>query len=294
MRMPTDLPRRRRSRIGSRGRVGLVVLAVALFVVLTSLRGMAGFYTDFLWFDSLGFSGVFRSVLGAKVVLGLIFTGVFFVLLWTNLLIADRVAPRFRAAGPEEEVIERYRELVGNRTGLVRTVVAALFAFIAGAGVSGQWNSWILFTNARDVGSDDPQFGMDIGFYLFRLPFLSYVVDWAFASVVIVAVVTAVAHYLNGGIRVSGPGQRATPAVKGHLSVLLGLLAVLRAASYWLARYELNFSNRGVVDGATYTDVNAQLPALNLLFLISLAAVVLLIVNIWRRGWVLPVLALGL
>ena len=294
MRMPTDLPRRRRPRIGSRGRIGLVILAVALFVLLTSLRGIAGFYTDYLWFDSLGFSDVFRGVLGAKVVLGLIFTGVFFVLLWVNLLIADRLAPRFRPAGPEEEVIERYRELIGNRTGLVRTAVAALFAVIAGAGVSGQWNSWLLFTNARDVGVDDPQFNVDVGFYLFRLPFLSYVVDWAFASVVIVLIVTAVAHYLNGGIRVSGPGQRATPAVKGHLSVLLGVLAVLRAASYWLGRYELTFSTRGVVDGATYTDVKAQLPALNLLFLISLAAVVLLIVNIWRRGWVLPVLALGL
>jgi uncharacterized protein len=105
--------------------------------------------------------------------------------------------------------------------------------------------------------------------------------------------VCAVAHYLNGGIRVQGAAQRVTPQVKAHLSVLLGLLALLRAGGYYLNRYELTLSNRGAVDGATYTDVNAQLPALNLLVLISLVAFVLLIINIWRRGWILPLLAVG-
>src|SRR5207237_544275 len=75
---------------------------------------------------------------------------------------------------------------------------------------------------------------------------------------------------------------------------LLGLLALIKTAGYYLQRYQLTFSHRGTVDGATYTDVKAQLPAINLLFWISIAAVVLFIVNIWRRGWVLPVLAVGL
>ncbi len=293
MRAQSDLPRRRPS-LGSRGRVGLVVLAVALFLLLTSLRGIAGFYTDFLWFDSLGFSSVFTGVLGARIALGAVFTAIFFVLLYVNLYIADRLAPTFRPLGPEEEVIERYRELIGGRTTLVRVLVAAAFALIAGAGVSGQWENWILFTNAQDFGVADPQFGIDIGFYVFQLPLLSFVVDWAFASVIIILIITGVAHYLNGGIRAQAPAQRVGREVKGHLSVLLGLLALIRAAGYYLARYELNFSERGAVEGATYTDVNAQLPALNLLILISLAAFVLFIVNIRRQGWVLPALGVGL
>ena len=293
MRAASDLPRRRLS-LGSRGRVGLVILAVAFFVLLTSLRGIAGFYTDFLWFDSLDYASVFTGVLGARVALGVIFTGIFFILLYVNLLIADRLAPPLRSSGPEEEVLERYRELIGGRTALVRLVVSLLFAIIAGAGVSGQWNSWILFTNAQEFGIADPQFGEDIGFYVFRLPFLTFVVDWAFASVIIIAIVTAAAHYLNGGIRVQAPSQRVSRQVKGHLSVLLGLLALIRAVGYYLARYELNFSGRGAVQGASYTDVNAQLPALNLLILISLAAFVLFIVNIRRQGWVLPALGVGL
>ena len=296
--MPADLPRRRprgdgRSG-GPRGRALLVVLAIALFVLLTSLRGIAGFYTDYLWFDSLGYRSVLTGVLGAKISLAAIFSATFFVVLWANLLIADRLAPRLRPAGPEEEVIERYRELIGGRTGLVRVGIAALFGLIAGVGVSGQWNEWLLFTNAQDFGIDDPEFGMDVGFYVFRLPFLTYVVDWLFASLTIILIVTAVAHYVNGGIRVQGIAQRVTPQVKAHLSVLLGLLAVVKACDYYLNRFELTVSTRGTVDGALYTDVNAQLPALNLLLFISAVALVLFIVNIWRRGWVLPVLAVGL
>ncbi|MBW3580886.1 MAG: UPF0182 family protein [Actinobacteria bacterium] len=270
-----------------------MALGVIVFVLLTSLRGIAGFYTDYLWFDSLDFTGVFTGVLGAKVALGAVFSLVFFLVLWVNLLIADRLGPRFRPPGPEEEVIERYHELVGNRAGLVRVVVAAGFGLIAGAGVSSRWNDWILFNNARDFQVVDPLFRTDVGFYVFRLPFLSFLVDWAFASLVIIAVVTAVAHYLNGGIRFQGSAQRVTVQVKAHLSVLLGAMALLRAAGYWLQRYELNFSTDGTVHGATYTDVNAKLHALNLLIVISLAAFVLLLLNIRRRGWVLPGLALG-
>ncbi len=296
MRAPGDMPPPRQVRAepaSSRGRVWLVALGVALFVLLTSLRGIAGFYTDYLWFDSLDFAGVFTGVLGTKIGLGAVFSLIFFAVLWINLFIADRLAPQFRPVGPEEEVIERYHELVGTRTALVRTGLSAVFALIAGAGVSSRWNDWILFTHARDFGTVDPQFLTDVGFYVFQLPFLTFLVDWAFASLVIVAIVTAISHYLNGGIRFQGQAQRVSLQVKAHLSVLLGALALLRAAAYWLQRYELTLSTRGTVDGATYTDVNAQLPALDLLILISLAAFVLFLINIRRRGWILPALAVG-
>jgi uncharacterized membrane protein (UPF0182 family) len=274
--------------------VFLVVGVVVLFLVLTSLRGIAGFYTDYLWFDSLGRGGVFKGVLGAKIALAVIFTLTFFVLMWVNLVIADRLAPPFRPSGPDEEFLERYHDLVAPRAGWVRAGVAVLLGLIAGAGVSSEWNSWLLFTHGGKFGVKDPQFHTDIGFYVFKLPFLSFVSGWLFASLLIVLIVTAVAHYLNGGIRVSSMGQRVTPAVKAHLSVLLGLLALVKAGGYWLQRYELALSNRGFVRGAGYTDVKAQLPAIHLLLLISIAGFVLFIVNIWRRGWTLPILGVGL
>ncbi len=286
---------RRRSRFGNRGRVIIVVTIVAFIVLVTSLRGIASFYTDYLWFDSLGYTSVWKGVLGAKIVLTLIFGGIFFVLMWVNLMIADRVAPAIRAPGPEEELLVRYHEVVDSHSRSIRTAASALFALIAAAGVSGQWESWLLFTHSKDFGIEDPQFHKDLGFYVFRLPFLSFVVSWAFASLVIILIITAIAHYLNGGIRIQVPGrERVIPAVKVHLSAILAALALVKAGDYWLDRYGLTVSRRGVVDGALYTDVKAQLPAINLLILISLFAVVLLVINIRRRGWVLPALAVGL
>ena len=294
MRPPEDMPRRRprAPRAAGRGRTWLIVAAVILFFVITSIRGIASFYTDYLWFDSLGRSEVWRGVLGAKIALAAIFTSAFFVVMWLNLVIADRLAPPFRPAGPEDEVIERYHELIGGRVGIVRASISGLLALIAGAGVSSEWNSWLLFTHARDFGIEDPQFKTDIGFYVFRLPFLSFLVGWLFAALLIVLIVTAVAHYLNGGIRMSAPHTRVTPQVKAHLSVLLGLLALVKAVGYWLQRYELTTSTRGFVDGAGYTDVNAQLPAIQVLMWIMVAAFVLFIVNIWRRGWALPIIGI--
>jgi uncharacterized membrane protein (UPF0182 family) len=292
VRTPTDMPRRRRG--SGRGRIVLIVGALVLFVLFMSLRGLAGFYTDYLWFDSLDLTDVWSGILWSKVALGAIFTGIFFALCFVSLTIADRVAPAFRPSGPEDELLKRYHQAIGRRAGLVRAAVSLLFGLIAGVGVSAQWNEWILFRNGGDFGIDDATFGTDVGFYVFKLPFYSAVVDWLFASTVIILLITVVAHYLNGGIRLQAPFQRVTPQVKAHLSVLLALLALVKAVDYWLQRYELTFSTRGAVDGATYTDVNAQLPAIYLLLLISLLSCGLFIANIWRRGWVLPVVAVGL
>lgn len=295
MRAPEDMPSRRRKPRGSgRGRIILLIAAAVLFVLFTSLRGVAGIYTDYLWFDSLNFSQVWSGILRSKIVLGVIFTAIFFVLCFVNLTIADRMAPKFRPTGPEDDLLTRYHQMVDRRSGLVRAGVSLLFGLVAGVGVSAQWNEWLLFRNGGDFGVKDATFDTDVGFYIFKLPFLTAVTDWFFASVVIILLITVVAAYLNGGIRLQSPLQRVTPAVKGHISVLLALLALIKAVDYWLGRYELTFSTRGVVDGAAYTDVKAQLPAIYLLLLISLLSCALFIGNIWRRGWVLPIVAVGL
>jgi hypothetical protein len=291
MRVPTS-ERRPRSRFRVRG--WLIAAVVAVIVLLFSLRGLAGFYTDYLWFDSIGQSDTWRSLLGARIVPALVFTVVFFAIMFVNLLIADRLAPKYRSMGPEDELVERYQQAVSSYAGRIRIGVALFFALVAGVGVSSQWRQWVLFTNRVDFGVEDPQFHKDIGFYVFQLPFLRFIADWLFAGLVIVLLVTTVAHYLNGGIRFQSPFQRVTPQVKAHLSVILATMALVKTAQYYLAQFELNFSNRGVVEGAGYTDVNAQLPALRLLMFISVAAAALFIWNIWRRGWILPIIAVGL
>jgi uncharacterized membrane protein (UPF0182 family) len=291
MRVPPTIEPRRRT-LGLRAwLIGAVVLII---ILLASLRGLAGFYTNYLWFQEVGFSATWRGLIAAKLVPTLVFTAFFFVLMFVNLVIADRLAPRTRAMGPEDEMVERYRSYVAPYSGRLRVVISAFFAFVVGSGVSSKWADWILFRNHVDFGQKDPQFHRDIGFYVFQLPFLRFVSQWLFVSFVLVLLIVAVFHYINGGIRLQTPFQRVTPQVKAHLSVILALMAFTKTAQYYLARFELVFSKRGTVDGATYTDVKAQLPALNFLMIISVAAAVLFIVNIWRRGWVLPVIAVGL
>ena len=297
MRNPRDVFKPRppsRPRFSRRSKIVAGLILVVLLAAILSLRGMARMWTDYLWFDSLGHGDVWSEILVYKIVLSVIFIVIFFLLLYSNLQIADRLAPSTRPPGPEEELIRHYHDAIGHRRRLVSLVIAGLFALIVGGSTGGEWQKAILFYNSVDFGIDDPQFGRDIGFYFFRLPFIQFLISWVFRALIIVAVITAIAHYVNGGIRVQTTGQRVTPQVKVHLSVLLALIALVRAAGYWFDRFGLNFSSRGPVDGASFTDVNAQLPALNLLLLISVLSAVLLVINIWQRGWVLPVTAVGL
>src|SRR3981081_909714 len=126
MRSPSDLPRRQRRPI--RGRIWILVGVVVFFVLITSLRSLAGFYTDYLWFKELHFSGIFTDILGIKIVLAIVFTALFFLLMWHNLHIADRLAPRFRPVGPEDELVQRYREAIGPHAPKVRIAVSVVFA----------------------------------------------------------------------------------------------------------------------------------------------------------------------
>jgi uncharacterized membrane protein (UPF0182 family) len=291
MRSTTDRPQRGRP---SRARLGLLALAAVVIILIFSLRGMAGFYTDYLWFGSVHLTSVWKGVVATKVELALVFIAIFFVGCLVSLTVADRLAPKYRTVGPEEEFLQRYRDAIGPHGTKVRVGISLILALLVGTGAAGQWNNWLEFRNAVSFGAQDAQFHKDIGFFVFRLPFYSYLVSWAFLALVVIAIVTAVGHYLNGGIRPQAANNRVTPQVKAHLSLLLAGLALLKAVGYYLQRFRLDFSTRGVVNGALYTDVKAQLPALTLLILISLVALALLVANIWLKGWVLPALGVGL
>ena len=157
-----------------------------------------------------------------------------------------------------------------------------------------QWDTWLQFRNSQSFGVADPLFGKDVSFYVFQLPFAGFVINWLFGAVLLTLLVSVGVHYLNGGIRIQNQGRKVSPQAKAHVSVLLALLALTRAAGYWLSRFGLTTSTRGVVKGATYTDVNAQLPAINLMILVSIAVALLFLWNVRLRGWRIPVLATGL
>jgi uncharacterized membrane protein (UPF0182 family) len=280
----------------SRARRLLLIIGGVLIALLLTLRSISVFWTDYLWFDSIDQTGVWRTLIFTRVWLVVLASLLAFGLFWVNLWVADRLSPRLRrfGGGPDEEILDRFQEWVEPRVNLVRLGVSAFFGIVLGLGAAAFWEDFLFFRFGGGFGIDDPVFGADIGRYVFDLPFYRSLFGWTFQLFVVITLVTAALHYLNGGIQIQGDRGRVNPGLKVHLSVLLAVLALLKAFAYMLDQWELLYSERGQVIGASFTDVNAQLPALRLLMIISIVAAVILLVNLRFRGWTLPLVALGL
>ena len=285
-----SLPRRRRWPLFVIG--GIVLLAI-LFTF------MSQFYVDVLWYREVDFSSVFWTTLWTKLLLGLVFGLIFFALLIVNLLIVRRSTPTTRVLTPDQEVVERIRQSFEPYLRWIVPVGAGLLALTVGVGVSRQWQTFLLWKHSGGVtfGNPEPLFNRDPAFYIFNLPWLRFLQGWLFSSLVGITFLVAIAYFLWGGIRPQAPGglgQKVDPAVRAHLSVLLGLIMLVKAWGYYLGRFDLLTSKRGVVEGASYTDVKAQLPALNLLAIVAVICALLFLVNIRVRVWALPIIAVGL
>jgi uncharacterized protein len=286
------------TRVGRpRRRIIILVVVAALVILALSLRSLAGLYADSLWYSSIHQHEVFSTILTTKIGLFLVFGLIFFLAMWGNLLLCNRLGPsELFLDAPEDELVRRFQSAVRPYAGRLYALLSFVLALIAASSAVGRWQQWILFSNSKPFHVRDPLFNLDLSWYIFRLPFLTFVVDWTLASLLAIIIFTAVFHYLNGGIRAARVTPRVTRGVKVHLSVLLALLALAKAAGYLIARWHLVTStSNGIVEGAGYADVHYRLPALLLLFWICVLAALILIVNIfWQRGWTLPVIAIGL
>jgi uncharacterized protein len=283
-----DRPRRRVT-----GRGVFIVLGGLFLFVLIFGRAIARFYVDYLWHDALGRGDVFWGVITTKLMLFAVFFALFALIAGINLWIADRVAPVSFPANVHPYV-ERFHEVFGHRLRVVRYGIALVFALLLALPAVALWQDWLLFRNAQQFGIADAQFGADVGFYVFQLPFLSFVLNWLFASLIVVLLLTAAAHTLNGGVVFVSPVPVVRQATKAHLAVLLAVLAVVKAGDYWLDRYAITNTERGIVQGATYSVVKAQLPAIMLLILIALLTAGLYLSVVKTGSFRLPLIASGL
>lgn len=277
-----------------RNRLGVVVAVVVLAVLVLSRR-IASLAVDLWWYDAVDYRQVFTTILQTRVLVGLVGAAVLVALVAVNLQLARRMRPLFIPSTPQQAQVERYRELIDPYLPWVIAGIALLFGVTSGLALSVEWDTVLLWQHAVEVGGEpDPQFQRDIGFYLFELPFLVMVQEWLLTSLVLTTMLTVGAHYLLGGIRPEHEGDKVMPNVKAHLSVLFALLLAVWGWGYWLDRYLLNFSPRGTVTGASYTDVNAELPALEILVVVSVIAIGLVLYNVRQRGFLLPGAAVAL
>ena len=275
-----------------RRRLGSVLVGSLLLLVFGANR-IAVFVSDLWWFEERGYRDVFLTVLLTRYGIGATFTVALAIFIGINLSIARRTRPFIIPTTPQQAQVQRVRDAVDPYLPWVIAAVSILFALTSGAAVGAQWRTFLLFLNGEGVGIVDPLFDRDLGFWLFELPFWALIQSWLFTSLVLTIMLTAGAHYVLGAIRPESP-EKVTPPAKLHLTVLVALALGVRAWGYWLDRYELNFSQRGTVTGASFTDVNAELPALLLLIGVSIIAIVILFASLRRNGFLLPGAALGL
>ncbi len=287
-RVPTDYSSGRRR--------PLLVLLGIVFGIYLVLTAAGTLWTDFLWFDSVGFREVWLRNWGLAILLGVIGVVFAFAVIWSALKIVDRFAPRWAPFDltEEEELVERFRDWIEPRVRQVRIVITGGLALVMGLTVATWRDDVFLFLNWQSFGDTDPIFGVDIGFYVFRLPLWETTVDWLFNLFVLTTVVVAVALYLNGAIRFDGRRVTTTRGAKVYLSSLFAVVALIRAVSYRLDMFEILYSRRAEkFFGPGYTDIEARLPALRLLMVIALIAAALFILNIFRRGWTLAAVSVG-
>ncbi|RBY91838.1 membrane protein [Blastococcus sp. TBT05-19] len=277
-------------------RAKLVIGAIAVLLVLFTVVGtLTNVYVDYLWFDETGFTEVFWTELQTRAMLFAVAGVATGGLTALSMYVAYRFRPAFRPMSLEQQNLERYRQSLEPRRGLVLTAIAVVLGLFAGFTAQANWETWLSFRNSTDFGRVDPQFGVDVSFFVFDYPFYRLLLGFGFAIAILALIGALLTHYVFGGLRLQTPGQKLTAAARVQLSVLVGVFVALKSVAYWLDRYGLVYSNRGdVFTGASYTDVNALLVSKTILVWIAGVCAIAFFANIVVRNFLLPAMALVL
>ena len=265
-----------------------------LFVLGAILISLSGVYADLLWFRSVDFSDVWFTVLQTKALLFIGFGFLTSLIITINVYLAYRTRPIYVPTTVEAENLDRYRSQIEPVRRYVLIALALALFYFAGSSGSRLWTQWLEFKNATPFGVKDPQFNLDISFFAFKLPFYQALIGWAISTILISIIAAAAVHYLYGGIRPAVQEDRTTVAARVQLSVLLGVLVLIKAVAYWFDRYALALKEGKLITGLAYTDVNAVLPAKAILAGIAVICSLLFFANIIRRSWILPAAGVSL
>lgn len=288
-RPPVGMPKLTR-----RSRYLLILGGLVLMIMLLGNRLLSA-YVDWLWFGEVEARTVFTTrvltQLSLFLIVGLLVGG----LVALSLVIAYRTRPVFVPITSDDDPLARYRSTVVARVRLFGIGIPVFVGLLAGATAQSDWEVVQLFLNGTEFGQTDPEFGMDLGFYVFNLPFYNWLLGWFFVAVVISFIAAAAAHYLFGGIRLAGRGGQFTNPARVQLAVIAGVFVLLKAVEYFFDRYNLLYSDRNpLFTGASYTDLNAVLPAKLILMIIAVICAIAFFAGAVLRNLQLPAVAMVL
>lgn len=311
-----------------RWRPRLIAVAITVVAVITLACVGAGVWTDLLWFRSVGHAITFEVTFAAKWTLFGVAAAFMVAMVGGNTWLAYRLRPalpvpaaRTRSGlasaldqgGPDAPAggsgrrladdlgtadwpgPQAWRPALDSHRRLALAVLAGISGLISGVSATRHWQTWLLFANRTSFGREDPQFHLDLSFFVFDYPFIRLVLTYLFAGLLTALLAAATVHLLYGGLAPSRQGERATAAARAQLFVLAGAFVLVKAVAYWVDRYGIDFSQRGMVQtGASYTDVNAILPAKTVLAVIAVICAALFLTGALRRRSMLPAIGLGL
>ncbi len=246
----------------------LLPTIIILAVLVGGFVLFAGFYTDWLWFVSVDKTQVFTTSLVTRAVMFVAFGTIMGLAVGLSMWIAWRTRPTFRGMTPEQASLERYRIAIEPYRRRFTILISIALGLVTGLTAAAEWGTYLLWRNAVPFGIEDPQFGLDLSFFTFTLPFIRFVIGFAFGVIFLCILAVVAVQYIYGGLRLQPRGDRASGAAQTQLSILIGLFVLVKAVSYWFDRFALATQSQQLVSGFTglkYTDVYAVLPALNIL-----------------------------
>jgi uncharacterized membrane protein (UPF0182 family) len=271
---------------------GGVILLVLLIVVMFFRQAIA-LYVDWLWFQDVGYGQIFTTILSYKTVLGALSGSLLALLIYINLKIAASAAAGFRFSGVDNIIELPPPEMIDPFFKRLLIPGALVLGLMAAPQAAGNWELAALFLHAVPFNLQDPQFGQDIGFYLFRLPMWRLLYHWTMFAVGLTTAATAAVYLLYRGIEYTPRGLFFGERARNHLLILCGILLLAKAAGYYLDAFDLLHSRRAVSHGAAYADIYGNLPALRVLVFLALIVAALCFTQIYRTGYKFVILGIG-
>ncbi|MBI5057313.1 MAG: UPF0182 family protein [Nitrospirae bacterium] len=282
----------------NKNKISYLIVFGTIFLVMPLLLGLLNLYVDWLFFAETGYAAVFLKTLFTRISTFIFFGTAFLLFALANIIIANRIGFLQREIYTSDGVLHILRASGLERFIKPLTVIAGIvMAVFAGQWGALRWEEFLLFKNSLDMGTADPILAKDIGFYLFRLPFVETVKGFAGFTLALTMILTAANYFLRGGILVTERGVSIDAGVKKHIGVLAGLFILNTGFGFYLDTFRLLFSDHGVVSGAGYTDIYAKLFFYRILIFITPAAGIVFMAGILRGSgkltFVPPVLVLA-
>lgn len=255
----------------------LIVIAGLVLGAILLVGWLANVYTEWLWFNSVDYQGVWLTQWAARLGIFVFFFGLALLILLLNWLIARRRALRHTPPfNPKFLQIPHMKWLI--------TGIAAFIAFGFASSITVYWSDLLRYLHRVPYGLADPIFSRDISFYLFELPLLTLVQQW-FVSLLVITLIGVIAMYAANHVPEIQRGTwrpHESKIFRQHVALLAALILALWTVGYLFDLYELVYSPRGVAFGASYTDLNVQVYAIYAQMLFMGLAALAMLLNVFR------------